>query len=265
LTVNPASSEKGLGLIGTCRAGWRIAAMVAWLILCLPLYYVWKLTGRGNPWPRRFLAGVARLAGVEIHTHGRRPTGGEFLLANHVSWIDIPAIAAASGAAFVAHDGLASVPLVRWLCRMNRTVFIARHDRASVHQQVQQVRDAVMNAGALAIFPEGTTSDGTSLLPFKSSLLSALDPPPPGVAVQPVLLDYGPEAARIAWVGEESGVANFLKILARSQPVRLNVRFLEPLRGEALANRKAMAAASRAEMLAALTGARTETLSHPSA
>jgi 1-acyl-sn-glycerol-3-phosphate acyltransferase len=258
-------SEKGLGLIGACRAGWRIVGMVAWLIVCLPLYYLWKLAGRGNPWPRRFLAGVARLAGVKIHTHGRRPTGDEFLLANHVSWIDIPAIAAASGAAFVAHDGLATVPLVRWLCRMNRTVFVARHDRGSVHQQVQQVREAVMTAGALAIFPEGTTSDGTSLLPFKSSLLSALDPPPPGVAVQPVLLDYGPEAAGIAWVGEERGVANFLKILARKRPVRLTVRFLEPLQGDSLANRKAMAAASRAEMLAALTGAETDLRACPPA
>jgi len=122
-----------------------------------------------------------------------------------------------------------------------------------------------MNAGALAIFPEGTTSDGTSLLPFKSSLLSALDPPPPGVAVQPVLLDYGPEAAGIAWVGEESGVANFLKILARKRPVRLTVRFLEPLQGKSLANRKAMAAAARAEMLAALTGAQTGALPCPPA
>jgi len=263
--VNPASSEKGMGLIGACRAGWRIAAMFAWLILCLPLYCAWKLAGWGNPWPRRFLAGVAWLAGVRIHTIGRRPTGSEFLLANHVSWIDIPAIAAASGAAFVAHDGLATVPLVRWLCRMNRTVFIARHDRGSVHLQVQQVREAVMNAGALAIFPEGTTSDGASLLPFKSSLLSALDPPPPGVAVQPVLLDYGPESAGIAWVGVESGVANFLKILARKRPVRLTVRFLEPLQGKSLANRKAMAAAARAEMLAALTGAQTGALPCPPA
>lgn len=263
--MNQAGSDNGMGLIGACRAGWRIAALFAWLILCLPLYYAWKLAGRENPWPRRFLAGVARLASVKIHTIGRRPTGGEFLLANHVSWIDIPAIAAASGAAFVAHDGLATVPLVRWLCRMNRTVFIARHDRASVHQQVQQVREAVMNAGALAIFPEGTTSDGTSLLPFKSSLLSALDPPPPGVAVQPVLLDYGPEAAGIAWVGEESGVANFLKILARKRPVRLTIRFLEPLQGESVANRKAMAAAARAEMLAALTGAEAESLPLPRA
>ena len=73
--------------------------------------------------------------------------------------------------------------------------------------------------GALTLFPEGTTSDGTGLLPFKSSLLSALDPLPPGAVVQPVLLAYE-DAARIAWVGEEHGLDNFKRILARLRPVR---------------------------------------------
>ncbi len=244
--------DGALGLAGGCRVAARLAAMLGWLAVCLPLYYVWRLARTENPWPRRFLGGVARLAGVAITTRGRRPSGGEFLLVNHVSWIDIPAIAAATGAAFVAHDGLASVPLVHWLCRINRTVFVARHDRASVHLQVEQVRAAVMGSGALAIFPEGTTSDGTGLLPFKSSLLSALDPPPPGVAVQPVLLDYGPEAADIAWVGDEPGIGNFLRILARKRKVDLTVLFLEPLEGGALTSRKTMAAAARSEILAAL-------------
>jgi 1-acyl-sn-glycerol-3-phosphate acyltransferase len=183
---------------------------------------------------------------------GKRVRGGEFLLVNHVSWIDIPAIAAASGAAFIAHDGLASVPLLRWLCAMNDTVFVARHDRASVHRQVEQVREAIRDTGALAIFPEGTTSDGDSLLPFKSSLLSALDPLPEGVAVQPVLLDYGPEATAIAWVGEERGLDNFKRILARARPVQLTVHFLPPLAGEELASRKTVAAAAREAILGAL-------------
>jgi len=239
-------------MAGRVRMGLRLAAMLGWFLLCVPLFYVWQLAGAHNPWPRRFLGGIAAIAGVALKTRGQRPSGSEFLLANHVSWIDIPAIAATSGAAFVAHDGLAGVPFVHWLCKMNRTVFVARHDRASVRLQVEQVREAVMGAGALAIFPEGTTSDGTGLLAFKSSLLSALDPPPPGVAVQPVLLDYGAEAADIAWVGAEPGLANFLRILGRRRKVELTVHFLEPLTGEALANRKTMAAAARAEILSVL-------------
>ena len=135
---------------------------------------------------------------------------------------------------------------------MNDTVFVARHDRASIAAQVEQVRAAIRDTGALAIFPEGTTSDGTGLLPFKSALLSALDPVPAGVAIQPVLLDYGPQSTEIAWIGEEHGLDNFLRILARAHPVRLTVRFLPPLEGAALANRKSIAAAARDAIAAEL-------------
>lgn len=238
-------------------AGWlavalRLAAMLGWLGLCIVFYYLWRIAWRPNPWPRIFLGGIAWIAGVDIAVAGIPARRGAVLLANHVSWIDIPAMAGTSGTAFVAHDGLAAVPVLRWLCRMNDTVFVARHDRTSVAAQVAQVRDAIRETGALAIFPEGTTDDGSYLHPFKSSLLSALDPLPPGIVVQPLWLDYGAEAADIAWVGEEPGLDNFLRILARWQPIGLTVHFLAPLAGDALANRKTMAAAARTAILEAM-------------
>lgn len=242
-------------------AGWlavalRLAAMIGWLGLCIVLYYLWHIVRRQNPWPRIFLGGIAWITGVDITVAGTPARRGAVLLANHVSWIDIPAMAGTSGTAFVAHDGLAAVPVLRWLCRMNDTVFVARHDRISVAEQVAQVRDAIRETGALAIFPEGTTSDGTDLLPFKSSLLSALDPLPPGIVVQPLWLDYGAEAADIAWIGEEHGLDNFLRILARWRPIALTVHFLAPLTDDALTNRKTMAAAARTAILGAIATAR---------
>ena len=234
------------------RVGARIFAMVVWLGLCIPLHFLAAPFTRHNPAPRLFLGGIAAIAGVRLRIEGAPAARGAFLLANHVSWIDIPALARASGAAFVAHDGLAGVPVLRWLCSLNDTVFIARHARASVRRQVDQVREALRDTGALAIFPEGTTSDGTGLLPFKSSLLSALDPAPDGIAIQPVLLDYGQEAATIAWVGEEHGLDNFVRILARARPVLLTVRFLPPLAGDALASRKTIAAAARSALAEAM-------------
>lgn len=126
--------------------------MLALLVACVPLYYAARPFTRHNPWPRRFLSGIARLAGVRITTQGARDGPGEFFLANHVSWIDVPVIAASSGAAFIAHDGLTHFSLLRWLCELNDTVFVARHDRRSVALQVNGARGAARdgNAGDLS-------------------------------------------------------------------------------------------------------------------
>ncbi len=241
-----ATQLRRIGAFGAIRIALRIAAMLALFLTCLPLYYLCHALRLKNPWPRHFLAGLSTIAGVRLKIEGEQPKPGAFLIANHVSWIDVPAITAVTGTAFVGHDGLSSTPLIKHLCTMNQTVFIARHDRTSVHSQIADIRRALRNTGALTIFPEGTTSDGTGLLPFKSSLLSALEPVPEGVSVVPVLLDYGNEAADIAWIGTEHGVANFLRILARRREVRLTLRFLPRLEGVAVSDRKAMAAAARA-------------------
>jgi 1-acyl-sn-glycerol-3-phosphate acyltransferase len=257
MTAPGAGRPPPIGPAGRFRIAVRLAVMLAFLCFCLLFYHLWRIAGLllprlGNPWPRIFLGGIAWIAGADVTVTGARNRRGAFLLANHVSWLDIPAIAAASGSAFVGHDGLAAHPLLRWLCRMNDTVFVARHDRTSVARQVAQLREAISASGAMTIFPEGTTSDGTGLLPFKSSLLSALDPLPAGIVVQPLWLDYGPDVTEIAWVGEEHGVDNFLRILARRHPIALTVHFLPPLAGEALANRKTIAASAREAILAAI-------------
>lgn len=243
---------RSISALGWLRIVLRLSAMLLLLLVCVPLYYLHRLLRLHNPWPRVFLGGVAWIAGVALAYRGGKVRRGAFLLANHVSWIDIPALAWASGTAFVAHDGLAAMPLLKTLCEMNDTVFIARHERRSVTKQIADVRTALSDTGALTIFPEGTTSDGTGLLPFKSSLLSAIEPIPEGIAIQPVLLDYGAEAAEIAWIGDEHGLDNFLRILARGRPVSLTLHFLEPLTGEELTNRKTIAATAREELLTAL-------------
>ena len=241
----PRIRPLGWGLIA-----FRLILMLVLLILCTPLHFMWRAVGAGRWWPRVFLGGVGAVAGLFIRIEGK-PRRGALLLANHVSWLDIPALAHASGTAFVAHDGLSAFPFLKWLCEMNETVFIARHRRGSVAEQVAQVRAAMDQSGCLTLFPEGTTSDGTGLLPFKSSLLSALESRPEGAAVQPVLLAYeGSE--RIAWIGEEAGLDNFKRILARLRPIRLTIRFLEPLTGAELTDRKSVAAAAQAAIARAM-------------
>lgn len=192
---------------------------------------------------------MGRMAGLTVRTEGTPRTGALFL-ANHVSWLDILALAGVARTVFVAHSGLTVHGGLKWLCEQNATVFITRDHRGSVARQVGQVREA-LGQRSLVIFPEATTNDGTRLLPFRSSLLSAVEPLAAEVSIQPVALAYQ-DAAEIAWFGEEQGMANVRRILARREPVRLTIHFLEPLRGAALADRKAMAQASEAAIAHAL-------------
>jgi lyso-ornithine lipid O-acyltransferase len=249
-TLAPANRARP-GLVGWTLIATRSLALVLWLLLVLPLFALCRPFTSRNPVPRLFFAGVNSILGLRIEVRGARLRRGVFLIANHVSWLDIPALGAVTGTAFVANDGLVAHGWLHWLCRLNDTVFVARHDRSSVARQVVQVREAIGENGALAIFPEGTTSDGTGFLPFKSSLLSALTPVPQGVSVHPVWLDYGAETQAIAWVGEEPGGLSYLKIAARWRPVRLTVHLLPALAQADLADRKAIAAAAREALVRA--------------
>jgi 1-acyl-sn-glycerol-3-phosphate acyltransferase len=235
----------------------RLTGLLALLLLCVPLYYALAPFTRRNPAPRLFLRGVAAIAGVRLRTRGTLSSRRSFIVANHVSWIDIPALAGTTGTAFVAHDGLAQIGPLRWLCALNDTVFVARHERRSVAAQVAQVRQALGESGTLTIFAEGTTSDGSGTLPFKSSLLSALEGEAQSVAVQPVWLDYGSDARRIAWVGDEPGLDNALRILARPGGVDLTIHFLPPLEAHERADRKVMATAARAAIDGAIARLRS--------
>lgn len=221
----------------------RTALLLAVLLTCVPLYHLWRLLGLRQIWPRIFMRGVTRIAGLRIFVTGM-PRRGVLLLANHVSWLDIPALCGISGTAFIAHDGLARNGVLKHLAAMNDTVFIPRHRRTAIQSQIDQLRAALSDTGAVTLFPEGTTGDGITLLPFKSALLSAIEPLPAGIAVQPVLLRYA-QAPEIAWLGEEPGIDNFKRIMAQWTAITLDIHFLPPLDGESLRDRKTIAAAAR--------------------
>lgn len=231
----------------------RLAALVGWLLAALLLHGAWRLVRLPSPWPRRFLGGVARIAGVRARFTGPMPRGRVLIVANHCSWLDIMVIGGATGAAFLAKAELASVPLVGWLCRVNRTLFVDRADRRAIPRQVAETR-AALEAGPVAIFPEGTTSDGRTLLPFKPALFQALDPPPPGVRVHPVFLDWGPAAPEIAWTEAkgETGLANGLRILGRRRTLAITVHAAAPFNPADVGDRKAIAAEARRRIVAAM-------------
>ena len=237
-----------LTIAGWVRFSLRALGILVLLIIFVPLHYAYRIFAYGSPFPMLFLRYTARVAGARVKIVGTPLRRDVFFIANHISWIDILAMAGASGTAFVAKWELSQVPVIGWLCSLNRTVFVKREQRMGVAEQINALREALQDNWSVTVFPEGTVTDGHSLLPFKSSMISVLEPPPPGVMVQPVVLDYGDVSEEIAWIGEESGLHNAMRLFSRQGTFRLIITYLEPFSPEVYRGRKAIAAKAREEI-----------------
>ena len=238
-------------------AGWlritsRALALIGLIAVFVPLHYLFRVVSYGSPFPMLFLRYAARVCGAKVEVIGTHLKRDVFFVANHLSWIDILALAGASGTAFVAKAELAQAPVVGWLASLNRTVFVKREHRMGVAEQINALKEALVDNWSVTVFPEGTTTDGQSLLPFKTSMLSVLEPPPPGVLVQPVIVDYGPVAEWIGWIGEESGINNAKRVLSRKGTFKVRLHYLEPFSPEDFRGRKAISQESRRRIEEAL-------------
>lgn len=244
---------------GWLRLSLRAIGLIGLLLVFVPMHYLHRMVAYGSPFPMLFLRYAARVCGARVEVIGTHLRRDVFFVANHLSWIDILALAGASGTAFVAKAELAEAPVVGWLASLNRTVFVKREHRMGVAEQINALKEALVDNWSVTVFPEGTTTDGQSLLPFKTSMLSVLEPPPPGVLVQPVVLDYGAVAEWIGWIGQESGINNAKRLLSRKGSFVLRMHYLEPFSPEDFRGRKAISLESRRRIEEALI----EILGHP--
>jgi 1-acyl-sn-glycerol-3-phosphate acyltransferase len=241
-------------LLGQAMFVARLLLMAASLVVAIILHNVWRLFGRPSPWPRLFLLSISWTAGIATATSGNRVRRNVFYACNHHSWIDIPVLSGVTGCTFVANDGIEKWPLIGWLCRLNNTIFVSRENKLSVGDQVDDLREAMSGDQPVTIFPEGTTHDGSGLLPFKPSLFAALVPPPTGMLVQPVFLTYGRHTRRVSWVGEEKVTENFWRLLSYIRPITATMHFLEPFDPAHCVDRKAISNEVRARIGAAMEG-----------
>src|SRR5512134_2554388 len=117
-------------------------------------------------WCRR----VLRLLGVELKVLGTVPAGCHLIAANHISWLDVFAIAAVVPCWFVSKDDTRSWPFLGWMAVANETLFLRRGSARAAYRMSVEVRARLDAQQPVVIFPEGTTTDGTGVLDFYPAL-----------------------------------------------------------------------------------------------
>ena len=240
------------------RIGGRATALLLALAACLVGYGLALPGGNTVPWVRRFLRLAAAVLGADVTVVGRPRERGVLFVANHVSWFDILAIGGATGSAFVSKDGVANWPVVGALARMGGTIFITRTSRAAARSQADALTAALATGRPATLFPEGTTNDGRTVLPFRAALFAAA--PAAGARVQPIAMDYGTLAPAVAWGPDESAMAVARRLVGRRGRIPITLRFLDPVPDSD--DRKTLAAAAQAAIVAALAGT-TQPQPHP--
>ena len=149
----------------------------------------WSLRKRLPHWYHRK---CCRILGFEVEQRGtpaeHRP---RLFVCNHVSYLDITVLGALIAGSFVAKSEVAAWPFFGWLAKLQETVFVVR-DRQKIKSQSDEISERLVAGDDLILFPEGTSSDGNMVLPFKSALLSAAEryAAETGLVVQPVTIAY---------------------------------------------------------------------------
>jgi len=171
------------------------------------------------------------------------------VVANHSSWLDIFSLNAAKRIYFVSKAEVAKWPGIGWLARATGTMFIERN-RARAAEQTVQMQDRLLAGHKLLFFPEGTSTDGAQVLPFKTTLFQSFfaDGLRDEIYVQPVSVSYAAPADRdrffYGWWGDMDFGTHLLATLAPARNGRVTVSYHPPLRVADFANRKALAKAA---------------------
>ncbi|MCW3474551.1 lysophospholipid acyltransferase family protein [Limobrevibacterium gyesilva] len=240
----------------------RGIAVLLWTIIAVPLQAVLiALPGRAKVvFARSYWAVMCWLIGMRVRVIGapaHRTADGRpvVFVSNHSSWLDILVLGGRLDACFIAKEEVARWPLIGTIAKLGRTVYV-RRARTSTGRERDEMRARLAGGDNLILFPEGTTSDGSRVLPFRSAFLSVAELPatadgkPP--LVQPVSVVYDRlaglptgRASRplFAWYGDMDIGSHFWR-LAQHRGLRATVLLHTPLDPAAFPSRKALAQAT---------------------
>lgn len=190
----------------------HLCAGVATTLFVFPLVSAQRRRALIKRWSRRLL----RILAVETRVRGAiaAPGGNVLVVANHISWLDIFVLNSVHPVRFVAKAEIARWPIIGSWIRDAGTLFIERSRRRDTHRVNSRVAEVLAAGDVVAIFPEGMTTDGLDMLPFKSSLLQPIVEA--AGHVQPVAIRYratdGSISVAPAYVGETTFAESFWQV-----------------------------------------------------
>jgi 1-acyl-sn-glycerol-3-phosphate acyltransferase len=236
------------------RVGLHLAYGMATAALVYPLIGRPSQLHLKQRWSRQLLA----MLGVRLQTDAAAMPAPALLVANHVSWLDIFVINAVAPAAFVCKAEVRGWPGIGWLCARTETLFMPRGSRSAAKQAGEIVAARLRAGWRVAVFPEGTTTDGGSLLPFRPALLQgAIDA---GCVVQPLALRYvdgdGRTSTLPAYCGD-TALLTSLRRIAAAPRLEACLEVLPALDGRG-AERRALAASAETSIRDALNRPRQD-------
>ena len=242
------------------RAAWRFAVLAVGLGLALLALALMRLlesiTHAGaRPFSPHVVSTYCRfllwVLGLRTDRRGAVMAAPGALVANHASWLDIFVLNAVTPVIFVAKAEVAGWPGIGQLARAAGTVFI-RRDRRDAQAQTHVLAAKIRHGHRLVVFPEGTSTDSTLVLPFKATLFQAFLAPdmPQGIAVQPVSLHYhapdGSDARFYGWWGGMDFAGHFLRVLGQGKQGRVTITCHPPIPCAPGITRKTLAAQAEA-------------------
>jgi len=176
-------------------------------------------------WLQRMCRRTLRVLGIALDADGVIPERG-LLVSNHLSYVDIMVIGACAPVVFVAKREVRNWPVFGWFARLAGTVFVDRESRARVGQTTREIEAALDRGALVVLFPEGTSSDGKTVLPFKSSLLK-----PAAHLTQPLataLIQYhlpdGDVGEEVCYWKDMTLVPHLINLLSK-RGLRASIRF----------------------------------------
>lgn len=177
-------------------------------------------------WLQKYCRMVLPYLGVRWDTTGQIPTTG-LIVSNHLSYLDILIYSAAVGCSFVSKAEVRSWPLFGPFAKLSGTVFVWRHSATDSARAYAELTKCLRTGHPVMLFPEGTTSDGITVLPFRSTMFqAAIDA---GVPVTPAMIHYDPladgnVALDICFWGEMTALPHAMKLFSK-QHIECHLHF----------------------------------------